>query len=48
MDQQGHSVDGVFENKQVVDQNEINRQIFKAIVTAWGTHLKHGTRGSDL
>ena len=30
-DQQGCSVDGVFENKKVVDQNDINRQILKQL-----------------
>ena len=31
LDQQGRSVDGVVENKKVVDQNEINRQILKQL-----------------
>ena len=31
LDQQGHSVDGVVENKKVVDQNESNRQILKQL-----------------
>ena len=31
LDQQGRFVDGVVENKKVVDQNEINRQILKQL-----------------
>ena len=31
LDQQGRSVDGVVENKQMIDQNEINRQILKQL-----------------
>ena len=31
LDQQGRSVDGVVENKKMVDQNEINRQILKQL-----------------
>ena len=44
LDQQGRSVDGVFENKKGVDQNEINRQILKQL-SQLGEHISSMEQG---